>query len=185
MQKSIALSVLLFIVLSCNNNNNPPVDAGTSMDTTLNQDTAKHTEQATKEAVADSGSTKKNFPKSKDVWMVEEKMKYKAILNEVDYDMIGKFLTQNKDESLSEGVGYSLFEYLNGNASANEGYASYLNKKENAHKEKILEKLIRIMCIDLGEDNYTQDKLIHDFPLFKESKAAEAALKTCMANRIE
>jgi hypothetical protein len=183
MQKSIVISVLFFIVLSCKNSNkNPPADAGTVTDTTLNHDTVKHAEQIAKDPGSDSNSTKKSFPESKDIFMVEKKMKNKAILNEVDYGIIGKFLTQNKDESISEGVGMSLYEYLQGNESANEGYVSFLNKKDNVYKEKVLGKLIDIMCIDLGEDKYTYDKLTSDFSVFKGSNAAQKALNTCIAN---
>jgi hypothetical protein len=186
MQRSIVISVLLFIVLSCKNSNkNSPAEAGTVTDTTLTHDTLRHAEQIIKDPGSDSNSTKKSFPESKDIFMVEEKMKNKAILNDVDYGIIGKFLTQLKDESLSEGVGLSLFEYLQGNGSANEGYVSYLNKKSNAYKEKVLGKLIEIMCIDLGEDKYTNDKLISDFSVFKGSNAAQAALNTCIANHVD
>ena len=135
MQKSIIISVLLFIVLSCKNSNkNSPADAGTVTDTTLNHDTVRHAGQITKDPGSDSNSIKKSFPESKDIFMVEDKMKSKATLNDVDYGIIGKFLTQNKDESLWEGVGMSLYEYLQGNVSANEGYVSFLNKKGNAYK---------------------------------------------------
>ncbi|OQP59757.1 hypothetical protein A3860_36370 [Niastella vici] len=186
MQNSIVTSVLLFIVLSCNNsNNNPPADAGTATDTTLKHDTAKHAEQVTANPGSDSNSIKKSFPESKDIFMVEEKMKNKAVLNDVDYAIIGKFLTQNKDESLWEGVGMTLYEYLPGNRSANEGIDAYLNKKGNTYKEKVLGKLIETMCIDLGEDKYTYDKLISDFPLFKGSNAAQKALNTCIANHLD
>jgi len=186
MQKSIVVCVLLFIVLSCNNsNNNPPADAGTVADTTLKQDTVKHAEQITKDPGSDSNSVKKSFPESKDIFMVEEKMKNKAALNDVDYGIIGKFLTQNKDESISEGIGSSLYDYFQRNASANDGYVAFLNKKDNAYREKVLGKFIDMMCIDLGEDKYTYDKLLSDFPLFKGSNAAEKALKTCIANHLD
>ena len=186
MQKSIVISVLLSIVLSCkNSNNNPPAGPGTVTDTALKQDTVKHAEQTTKDPASDTNSIKKSFPESKDIFMVEDKMKSKAILNDVDYGIIGKFLTQNKDESISEGVGMSLYEYLKGNSLANEGYVTFLNKKDNAYKEKVLEKLIAIMCIDLGEDKYTYDKLISDFSVVKGSNAAQKALNTCIANYVD
>ena len=125
------------------------------------------------------------MPVSKDISMVLNKMKKKVQLNDVDFDVMGNFLSQNRDESRSEEAGYYLFEYLEGNKSANETYISFLNKKGKPYKEKILEKLVRIMCIDLGEANYTYEKLKNNFSLFKESNSAQKAFETCLNNRVE
>jgi hypothetical protein len=102
--------------------------------------------------------------------MVAAKMDQHSILDNADYIIIDRYLLNNHDESSSEGIGMSMYNYLKGNKPANEGYRYFLNNKGNAFKEKILPKLIALMCIDIADDKYTHEKLISDFSLFKESK---------------
>jgi hypothetical protein len=119
------------------------------------------------------------------ITVVMQKMEKKTKLNDADYEVIDEFLLHNNDESLSEGAGSSLYEYLKNNKANNEAYLSFLNKKSSANKEKILGSLVQIMCIDLGEDNYTQEKLIKDFSMFKGSESAKKALSDCMGNQVK
>lgn len=189
MQRSILMSVVLLLVISCNNsnnNNNHPVDS-TDQGQTV-KDTSvpvKSDTLAASQTTKDTGTTKKYFPKSKNIDMVMDKMNSHAVLDDVDYNIIYQYALYNKDESTSEGVGGSLFDYFKGNQPANEAYYSFLNKKGSAYREKILPKLIELMCIDIADQSYTTyEKLVSDFSLFKESKAAEKELKTCNANAL-
>lgn len=190
MQRSILISILLLFVMSCKNGNNSSEELSASDQTGkdsgvhLNADTSPSA-NTTRDSGANSTVTQKVFPKSTNISMVVKKMENHGQLNDVDYIIINGYLLNNKDESSSEGVGYTLFEYLKGNKLANDGYVAILNKKDSAYKEKILEKLIQIMCIDLGDEKYTYEKLISDFSLFKESNAAQKALKTCMDNKVD
>ena len=176
MQRIILINILLLLVMSCENSNKNQPSSSAAVSAS---------DQAGKDSGVKSTVTQKVFPKSTNITMVVSKMENHVQLNDVDYNIINGFLSGNKDESTSEGVGYTLFEYLKGNKPANEGYDSFLNKKGSAYKEKILEKLIQIMCVDLGDEKYTYEKLTSDFSLFKESNAAQKALKTGMDNKVE
>ena len=171
MQKSILISSLVFFVISCNNNPEPqPVNSGTK------KVPAETTKDTTVNETAAPTSTKE-----KEIFIISKKMDDHAVLDSADYNVIDSYLSDH-DEDGSEGVGYSLHNYFKGNKPANEGYLIFLNNKGTAFREKVLSELIAIMCIDLAEDKYTYQGLVSDFGLFKESKAAEKALKTCMDN---
>ena len=159
--------------MSCKNNSKTqPVNSGTLTASV----------QTTKDTAVKATSSPKSFPKSKDIFMVVEKMNGHAMLDNADYNIIDRYLLYNHDEDGSEGIGESMYNYFKGNKPANESYFNFLTNKGSAFKEKILPKLILQMSIDIGDDKYTYEELVRDFSLFKESKAAEKALKTCMAN---
>ena len=113
------------------------------------------------------------------------KMKKQEELTEVDYDCICDFLFNNYDESLSEGIGYRLFEYLRGNQPNNNDFISYLSSKETSYKEKVLNELIKIMSIDIELEEYSYETLIKDFDMFKNSVSAKKAFERCMENWLE
>ncbi|AEW00302.1 hypothetical protein A4D02_23525 [Niastella koreensis] len=176
MQRSVLISILVLFLISCNSNPTPqPVDSGTKqapvetkMDTTVNA-TASQT----------------SIPKEREIFNVSKKMGDHAVLDSADYNVIDNYLLYDHDEDGSEGIGLNIFNYLKGNKPANESYLNFLNNKDAALREKVLPKLIGIMCIDMADNKYTYKGLVKDFSLFKESKAAEKALKTCIANNVE
>lgn len=104
-------------------------------------------------------------------------------LTTADYDCICDFLLNNNDESKSEELGYILFEYLKNKPLNNRAFLSYLSRKENSQKEKFLTALIQIMCIDIGEENYSYDTFIKDFDMFSNSSSAKKAFNDCMSNQ--
>ena len=176
MQRSILMSILVFCVMSCKNSSKTqPVNSGTL--------TAPA--QTTKDTAVNATTSPKSFPKSKDIFMVVAKMNGHVMLDNADYNIIDSYLLYNHDEDGSEGIGYSMYNYFKGNKPANEGYFNFLNTKGSAFREKILPELIGLMCIDIADDKYTYEKLVSDFSLFKESKAAEKALNTCIVNARE
>lgn len=120
-----------------------------------------------------------------DISIVVSRMHDKKELSEGDYITLYDFLLKNTDESKSEEVGYTLFEYLRKNKSKNNSFLQHLSKKEKAFKDTIMKELIQIMCIDLGEENYLYENFVNDFELFKNSISAKKAFKACMDNQVE
>lgn len=120
-----------------------------------------------------------------DISIVVSRMRDKKELAEEDYIALDDFLLRNTDESKSEEVGYTLFEYLRKNKSKNNSFLQHLSKKEKAFKDAIMKELIQIMCIDLGEENYLYENFLNDFELFKNSVSAKKAFKACMDNQVE
>ena len=118
-----------------------------------------------------------------DILELYKRMQKHEKLTNTDYDFICDFLENNTDESLSEGMGYELFEYLKGNLSNNNAFVSYLNEKDVSFKEKVQKALVQIMCIDIGEGNYSYDTFVKDFDMFKNSVSAKNAFKECMSNQ--
>lgn len=114
---------------------------------------------------------------------VSMKMQKQKKLTEADYICICNFLLNNKDESQSEEIGYCLFEYLKGKELNNSAFISFLNKKDISFKEKVECALVQIMCIDIGEDNYSYNKFIEDFSMFKNSPFAMKVFNECMSNQ--
>lgn len=114
---------------------------------------------------------------------VSAKLQKQEELTEVDYNCICNFLFNNRDESMSEEIGYQLFEYLKGNKLNNNNLLIYLDKKDSALKEKVLKSLIEVMCIDIGEENYSYEIFIKDFAVFTDSVSAKIAFYECMSNQ--
>lgn len=163
----------MFFVISCTNSPKPqPVDSGTK----------KVPAETTKDTAENATAPPTSIPKEMDIFKVTKKMDDHAVLDSADYNIIDNYLLYNHDEDGSEGIGYSMFNYFKGNKPANEGYLFFLNDKGAAFREKVLPKLIGLMCIDVADNKYTYKGLVRNFSLFKESKAAEKALDTCMAN---
>ena len=168
MKKSILLSMAVLLVIACTHKPATQPPASTKKDTAVK-----------------TTLTPTSFPKSKDIFMVTNKMDNHATLDKADYTIIDNYLLFNHDEDGSEGIGYTMFNYFKGNKPANEGYLNFLNNKGAAFKEKVRPKLILLMSIDLIDDKYTYETLVSDFSLFKESSAAEKAIKTLIANNKE
>lgn len=120
-----------------------------------------------------------------DIATVTNKMQKQEKLTEGDYKCICDFLINNNDESKSEEAGYVLFEYLRGNQLRNSAFASYLNKKDVSYRERVFNNLIQIMCIDLGEENYSYDAFVKDFSLFRNNVSAKKIFDQCMSNQVE
>lgn len=60
---------------------------------------------------------------------------------------------------------------------------SYLGNKKT--KEKILETLVRIMCIDISDEYTSYDIFIKDFSMFSNSILAKKAFNECIENQVE
>lgn len=118
-----------------------------------------------------------------DIFAVSAKMEKQEKLTETDYACICDFLFNNNDESKSEEIGYRLFEYLKGNQSNNSAFVLYLNSKDVSFQSKVQNALVQIMCIDIGEENYTYETFIKDFAMFKNSVSAKNAFNECMSNQ--
>jgi hypothetical protein len=118
-----------------------------------------------------------------DISNVSEKMQKQKKLTNPDFDCICDFLFNNNDESKSEEIVYQLFDYLKGKPLNNSDFISYLNEKGSPLKEKALTALIQIMCIDIGEENYSYDNFIKDFYLFNNNAFAKKAFNECMGDQ--
>ena len=117
-----------------------------------------------------------------DIFSVLGKMGQKQGLIKNDYLLLSKYFLDNNssDESLSEGIGNTLYEYFKKNETENSRFKDYLNKSKN--KLQVLDALVEIMCVDLGDDNYNTKQLQDDFPIFKGEAKALKSFEQCIAN---
>lgn len=158
----------LILIVSCSGNNRKKV---VSSDFLKKQNASVKTE-----AVQQS-------PHVVDISKVSVKMQTNSKLTTTDYDCICDFLLNNNDEAKSEELGYILFEYLKNKPLNNRDFLSYLSKKETSQKDMFLISLIQIMCIDIGEENYSYDTFIKDFYMFSNSSSTKKAFNDCMSNQ--
>jgi len=112
--------------------------------------------------------------------LFKEKLRNKVSLDSIDYEGLVSFLNSNNDESQSEEVGYLLYQFLNGNEQYNRSFKNFLSTKKASIRDSILVSLIQILCLDLGEDNYTYQRLIKDFPIFRGNDVSKSEFKNCM-----
>lgn len=162
--RKLILAVLILFIVSCNSNNGSKVTPTDFVQTETENNKTAISQQP-----------------QPDISNVSEKMQKQEKLTSPDYDCICDFLFNNTDESISEEIGYQLFEYLKGKSLNNTAFSSYLNGKDK--KEKVLTALIQAMCIDIGEENYTYDTFIKDFEMFSNSSSAKNAFNECMGNQ--
>ena len=176
MKKNAIIYLIPFFTISCNF-------------ISKKQDKEIDTSSTVKMEIIDTGSIidAKNLGNkdSSDFSIVLSRMNNQKELIDADYNTIIDFLLTNNNESNSEEVGYAIFEYLKKNKYGNVGFALQLNKKEKSLKDTLLSRLVQIMCIDLGEEDYTYEVFINDFELFKNSASAKKAFKDCMRNQVE
>lgn len=118
-----------------------------------------------------------------DITRISSNMQNNNILTTTELDSICNFLINNNNESKSEELGYILFEYLRNKPNNNRTFLSYLSQKDSSQKDMLLTSLIQIMCIDIGEENYTFDAFVKDFNIFKDSHSAKKAFYNCMGNQ--
>ncbi len=116
---------------------------------------------------------------------IEIKISNNEKLTNLDLIFIDSFLTKNKDESKFEEIGYLLFEYLKKNKKNNFLFSNYLKTLDYNYQENFVHRLIKIMCIDISDDNYTYEKFIIVFELFKDYTITEKSIKECLSNNIQ
>lgn len=115
--------------------------------------------------------------------LIMKKIEDNKDLSSSEYISLVSILYQQVwDESSSENAGYLLFEYFRGNAQRCNMFSRALNN--NKYRGEILDNLIRIMCIDLTDEQYTYEKLIKDFTFFKGLKEVKQVFTECISNDV-
>ena len=103
-------------------------------------------------------------------------------LTENEYRFFSNKVINNNDEAFSENIGYLMFQYFLNNKSYCNDFKVYLKKEKEKTKDKVLVVLLQSMCIDLADESYNYDRLINDFPFFKESPLIKKQLEECINN---
>lgn len=103
-------------------------------------------------------------------------------LNTNEYRFFSNYIINNKDESFSENTGYLIFHYFLNNKPYCNDFQDYLKTENKQSRDKILAIFLQSMCIDLADEKYDYDKLISDFPFFRESELVKKQLKVCVNN---
>lgn len=116
---------------------------------------------------------------------IENKITNNKMLTRLDFILLDSFIKNNNDESKFEELGYILFNYLNKNKKNNLLFLSYLKIYDNKYQEEFVHSLIKLMCIDIGDANYTYQKFITDFELFKDYVITEKSIFDCLSNNIQ
>lgn len=114
-----------------------------------------------------------------------DKLEKKEPVTYNDFLTICDFINTNTDESLSEGFGNTIFEYFKNNKSQNKVLLVFLNKKGEKYKDDYLHMLIKAMCIDIQSNEYTYDRLIAEFEIFRNNERVKKSFKDCMASDIQ
>lgn len=166
MKKSVIILSASIAIISCNNGKNEKTEI-------------------TKEINQKSEIVDISFSKNEDntkVNLLFEKISNKKSLNIEEYSSLSTYIFKNKDESISENIGYLLFQYFQNNNKLSKEFVSFLKTKTDDYKEMLLSVMIQLMCIDLSEENYTYEKLITDFRFFDKEVIAKKIFDECINN---
>src|SRR5688572_15385892 len=107
MRNLISATALLLSVLSCSEGQKPQPN-GHAMKTDIS-----------------AGDVQESQTKEEPINSVLNKIENQTELRDADYEIVSDFLLKNYDESLSEGVGYALHEYLKDNSAHNYAYSAF------------------------------------------------------------
>jgi hypothetical protein len=180
-RKIYAVFALVIFIVSCNTKSKNE-DATISFIQTETEDTV------VKQSYFDISEISEEMQEQEEWTAIDtvlQKMYKQEKLTEVDYAIICNILPY-ADASLAESIGGLLFNYLKNNILNNNAFLSYLNKKEISYKEKILYEAVFIMCLDIQDEKYLDEKysydmFIKDFDMFKNSVSAKEAFDRCMS----
>lgn len=116
--------------------------------------------------------------------MLMSKLESKSALKNNDYKHLCHLLLNDSgsDESFREGFGYLIFQYFRYNSQNNLSLGTYLDKKSEIDRERILGEMTFCMCIDIGEEGYNYEQFVKDFEVFENSASAKESFDRCIAN---
>lgn len=117
---------------------------------------------------------------SKEVNLLFEKVSNKKSLNTKEYNSLSAYILKNNDESISENIGYLLFQYFQNDNKLSKEFVAFLKTKTDNDKERLLSAMIQLMCIDLSEENYTYEKLITDFKFYDQEVEIKKVFDECI-----
>ena len=113
---------------------------------------------------------------------ITKKMSRQDRLNDEDFLIMEKYLMYAKDETFAEEVGYDMFNYLKKNEQHNEQFLNYLKKGGRSRGDSIVQRMLQIMWIEIGEEYEEFDKFAHDFPLFLKNGVAKDSFNKLLDN---
>lgn len=180
--KLYLIVMLSIILVGCTNTKVESID---NKETTSVDTGSASVNKPDKVEVIDSSTTGNGELDTAAIFGVIDKMTTKKNLNDTDYLIIDDFMMNNMDESLGEGVGGNLFEYFKNNKTQNKSLLVFLNKKGEKYKDDYLHMLIKAMCIDIESNEYTYDRLIAEFEIFRNNERVKKSFKDCMASDIQ
>jgi hypothetical protein len=159
--------ILLIGLSSCNQNNKSNFSNGTIIhDTILDEKSANKVDSISLDDL---------------VKLLENK----KVMTETDFKSLFFHLKSN-DESISESLGYLIFEYYYKDKSNNTELKKYLNKLDIKQQNKSFEILINVMCLEISLNNYTNfESFIKDFPVIPSNESNKKIFNECLSNRVD
>lgn len=173
MKKKIIILLVSILIISCNNGKN---------------EKAKITEETHQKSGSIDTIVSTSIDSdedSKEVNLLFEKISNKKSLNTKEYSSLSAYILKNNDASISENIGYLLFQYFQNNNKLSKEFATFLKTKTDDDKERLLSAMIQLMCIDLSEENYTYEKLIADFRFYDREAIAKKRFNECINSIVE
>jgi len=148
-------------------------------------DTIKNIKREKKELIINENSKKPIISQEGDDYKEPEfmlKLQNQTDLNEDDYNKLIIFLKNNIDESMSENLGFLLFQYFKGRTERNKNFIKII---KNSDKERVYVLLIKTMCIDIIDEDYKDiNEFINDFPMFIDnSDIIKKTYNFCLENK--
>jgi hypothetical protein len=89
-------------------------------------------------------------------------------------------LYENKDESLSEEFSLYTFELFKKDKTKSEILIKYIYQLKEKERDTILSSVIKLMCLDLGDNEYNIEKFNTDFKSLSKNKEVQKTVKKCL-----
>lgn len=89
-------------------------------------------------------------------------------------------LCDNKNESLSEGFALNTFELFKNNKAKSNILLKYIYQLNAEERDAILTSIIKLMCLDLGDNEYNIERFNADFKVLSKNIEVQKTAKKCL-----
>ena len=89
-------------------------------------------------------------------------------------------LNNNKDESLSEEFSLNTFELFKNNKTKSDILIKYIYQLKEKERDTILTSIVKLMCLDLGDNEYNIERFNADFKALSKNIEVQKTVKKCL-----
>lgn len=114
--------------------------------------------------------------------IILSKLENKHSLSSKEYEILFQNIKRN-DESISEGLGYLLYEYFYRDNDKEENLKDYLSDVNKDERDAMINLLLKSMCLELMVNEYESfEKVITDFKFIKDNEKNRNTFNICFEN---
>lgn len=100
------------------------------------------------------------------------------------YALYSSYSINYSDESMNENISLYTYEMFTEDKNKSNILLGYIKKLPKSVEDKITVSIVNMMCLDLGDNQYTFDKFLVDFEKLAQNLKARETAKNCIDNYV-